>query len=139
MPTLRLQPHRPRSACGLLKAPPRGSQLDGGSQVVPFQALWNISPLVHRPKTSRRLLPQEATAGGLQAAARMGSLTDAGVQACAFQVLWNISPLVPRPKTSRRLLPQEATAVALRSTLDAGRSEERRVGKERRSRWSPYH
>src|SRR2546427_12212887 len=28
---------------------------------------------------------------------------------------------------------------ALRLTIDATRSEERRVGKECRSRWSPYH
>ena len=26
-----------------------------------------------------------------------------------------------------------------KNSLDAGRSEERRVGKECRSRWSPYH
>ena len=30
-------------------------------------------------------------------------------------------------------------AVALRIVLFDGRSEERRVGKECRSRWSPYH
>src|SRR5260370_23530547 len=43
-----------------------------------------------------------------------------------------------------KLSPQETTA-ALRSAMDQGvryvfqRSEERRVGKECRSRWSPYH
>ena len=32
-----------------------------------------------------------------------------------------------------------ATPAGLRSDIDEGRSEERRVGKECRSRWSPYH
>ena len=31
------------------------------------------------------------------------------------------------------------TLPRLTVTIDAGRSEERRVGKECRSRWSPYH
>ena len=34
---------------------------------------------------------------------------------------------------------KNATLVAFGSTCRKGRSEERRVGKECRSRWSPYH
>src|SRR3712207_9211265 len=35
--------------------------------------------------------------------------------------------------------PFQAVSTALAATLGVGRSEERRVGKECRSRWSPYH
>ena len=34
---------------------------------------------------------------------------------------------------------REKTDTEVRETLSAARSEERRVGKECRSRWSPYH
>ena len=33
----------------------------------------------------------------------------------------------------------ESTQIAIRKAVENGRSEERRVGKECRSRWSPYH
>src|SRR5438132_10712429 len=36
-------------------------------------------------------------------------------------------------------LPQETTTITLLNRADRSRSEERRVGKECRSRWSPYH
>src|SRR2546429_9774201 len=39
----------------------------------------------------------------------------------------------------RRLAPAQASATLMRSFLARYRSEERRVGKECRSRWSPYH
>ena len=39
------------------------------------------------------------------------------------------------PKLFRKLSPEEAEKTA----IDEARSEERRVGKECRSRWSPYH
>src|SRR5256885_10306233 len=35
--------------------------------------------------------------------------------------------------------PAEAMAIAAQGPLSVARSEERRVGKECRSRWSPYH
>src|SRR5436853_7317841 len=53
-----------------------------------------------------------------------------GVQTCALP----ISQIVARP-SRRRHSAQRAAKGVLRS----GRSEERRVGKECRSRWSPYH
>ena len=37
------------------------------------------------------------------------------------------------------LIIQSKLNVSLPSTMEAARSEERRVGKECRSRWSPYH
>src|SRR5574337_1980579 len=42
-----------------------------------------------------------------------------------------------RPDLGRRLAPESAQA--LRALAAGRRSEERRVGKECRSRWSPYH
>src|SRR2546425_9418558 len=73
-----------------------------------------------------------------------------GVQTCAL-------PICPRPATSagshysihrlasRRASPSLRGRPSARTTRStgsprtAGRSEERRVGKECRSRWSPYH
>ena len=46
-----------------------------------------------------------------------------------------LSPLGNNP----RLFGQVAAANALSDVYAVGRSEERRVGKECRSRWSPYH
>src|SRR3712207_6965393 len=45
------------------------------------------------------------------------------------------------PRGEAPLLDRERSAGAIRRDLvdDVQRSEERRVGKERRSRWSPYH
>src|SRR2546429_10007121 len=39
----------------------------------------------------------------------------------------------------KSILPWSSTERHVRSGLDSIRSEERRVGKECRSRWSPYH
>src|SRR2546426_10517881 len=39
----------------------------------------------------------------------------------------------------RVLSPASAARISLRAGIGVGRSEERRVGKECRSRWSPYH
>src|SRR6266852_9702758 len=47
-----------------------------------------------------------------------------------------IRPLAPVPVTVERSMPCSA---AMRRTSGELRSEERRVGKECRSRWSPYH
>src|ERR1039457_7665665 len=51
-----------------------------------------------------------------------------GVQTCALPILGK-----RRPRSS----PRENTSPGIFETAD--RSEERRVGKECRSRWSPYH
>ena len=37
------------------------------------------------------------------------------------------------------VLGHEQTIAHMKSAIEANRSEERRVGKECRSRWSPYH
>src|SRR5256885_11995385 len=50
------------------------------------------------------------------------------------------SNLVKRPGTRlNRCRMEKATALCAGSIAYASRSEERRVGKECRSRWSPYH
>src|SRR3712207_8917239 len=75
-----------------------------------------------------------------------------GVQTCALPISVILSPIpgldiplggtVSVPPTSSLLHLTGATLVAEEGTVFnafAGRSEERRVGKECRSRWSPYH
>src|SRR3989337_4085366 len=59
--------------------------------------------------------------------------TVTGVQTCALPIsaAWTCS--YTRSRTSRAL------PCARSRRRSKGRSEERRVGKERRSRWSPYH
>ena len=42
-------------------------------------------------------------------------------------------------RTAERLALSKLGVIAFSSTADPERSEERRVGKECRSRWSPYH
>src|SRR5256885_17245271 len=54
----------------------------------------------------------------------------------------NHTPALAMMQTMLSAMPrdmQQDAARHLRHTLDHGRSEERRVGKECRSRWSPYH
>src|SRR2546430_13144452 len=72
-------------------------------------------------------------------------LTVTGVQTCALPIC-NISP--NNTTSGLRLPPQSKHTGTLLSNLNsltscrdphAKRSEERRVGKECRSRWSPYH
>src|SRR3712207_8723259 len=77
-----------------------------------------------------------------------------GVQTCALPIC--ALPLTPNGKLDRRALPEpvasaetELAYAAPRDQIEEmladiwaavlGRSEERRVGKECRSRWSPYH
>src|SRR5256886_4097338 len=86
-------------------------------------------------------------------------LTVTGVQTCALPISdlgLLVTHLAVRPRSLRgagRLdevrgapgrpalghIPGESQAVAPEAHLRGGRSEERRVGKECRSRWSPYH
>ena len=54
--------------------------------------------------------------------------------------IWNTAPRSPRPWTAtRRSGPRRRCAPATAPAGSGSRSEERRVGKECRSRWSPYH
>src|SRR2546422_8422118 len=78
-----------------------------------------------------------------------------GVQTCALPILfasWGFGILALRQGALRRALPLLERAMSIcqqadlllffprvAATLGAVRSEERRVGKECRSRWSPYH
>src|SRR4029077_3905202 len=55
-----------------------------------------------------------------------------GVQTCAL-------PIWSHVRTPRTRLSGGVHVALRRSDLQAWRSEERRVGKECRSRWSPYH
>src|SRR5256886_3999089 len=85
-------------------------------------------------------------------------LTVTGVQTCALPILARARrrPRAARPAAASRTRPARAAARAEprsatqagtspappewpRTTRDSSRSEERRVGKECRSRWSPYH
>src|SRR5258708_38968511 len=57
---------------------------------------------------------------------------------------WNGAPVRSKPPSEPTPLPRPISSIAgmmARGTMDGavGRSEERRVGKECRSRWSPYH
>src|SRR5258707_11844814 len=75
-----------------------------------------------------------------------------GVQTCALPICSAINGIElrssrHRPKSSSSLNPSVVQGMAIASPDDAlirgglsdSRSEERRVGKECRSRWSPYH
>src|SRR2546430_7511489 len=85
-------------------------------------------------------------------------LTVTGVQTCALPILVRKSPSNPgwlrvlsgwRPWSRRDALARHRRLLQSAASTDtqppeshpvgAGRSEERRVGKECRSRWSPYH
>src|SRR5690606_39727448 len=67
-----------------------------------------------------------------------------GVQTCALPIWSSIEPVaVFEPTLTRTLVPrgrtEEATALlCIRFPLAIGRSEERRVGKECRSRWPAF-
>src|SRR2546430_8971070 len=68
-------------------------------------------------------------------------LTVTGVQTCALPICDGVGhgrPLVGTVALDARE-PQRQPAGILTARLDVVRSEERRVGKECRSRWSPYH
>src|SRR6476620_8043046 len=55
-----------------------------------------------------------------------------GVQTCAL-------PISRAPASSRASTPDARSAASSSASRASGRPEERRVGKECRSRWSPYH
>src|SRR3712207_9037827 len=71
-----------------------------------------------------------------------------GVQTCALPI-YSLMPPEVRPdtacswritiRTATGTMPPNAAEIACTRTLNRVRSEERRVGKECRSRWSPYH
>src|SRR2546427_4567237 len=63
-------------------------------------------------------------------------LTVTGVQTCALPIWCQSKANRPGANSGRLLL---AAALCRRCRRGHGRSEERRVGKECRSRWSPYH
>src|SRR5688572_31649796 len=74
-------------------------------------------------------------------------LTVTGVQTCALPI-W-LPPALTRfvdmpalqlsTRASHQELAKQSTRGKWQLVPDSGRSEERRVGKECRSRWSPYH
>src|SRR6266536_5992644 len=59
-----------------------------------------------------------------------------GVQTCALPI-W--ADCAPSSTSSARRTSAPRSTRAARATCSPPRSEERRVGKECRSRWSPYH
>src|SRR5204863_6473476 len=63
-----------------------------------------------------------------------------GVQTCALPIFSSDLPRVRGPpRTSAADAKQNSDITIMMFRKPAGRSEERRVGKECRSRWSPYH
>src|SRR2546427_6158266 len=76
-------------------------------------------------------------------------LTVTGVQTCALPISDGLRVLPGRLRAGRKIAREHHDRVAvgiagaifavLRVDVDRARSEERRVGKECRSRWSPYH
>src|SRR5256885_11758850 len=77
-----------------------------------------------------------------------------GVQTCALPIFFENTHLVPRETPSAqetiakldlnyyipcRARQKTIAFLGLGKTAEGDRSEERRVGKECRSRWSPYH
>ena len=68
--------------------------------------------------------------------------TAALAQSAYFQAVTNLNPIVYLPlqdTTPTPIADVETNYGSLGTAADAIRSEERRVGKECRSRWSPYH
>src|SRR3712207_7451718 len=61
-----------------------------------------------------------------------------GVQTCALPILGRRFPACPR-RTCAAGPDRRASVRRTRRPPSKPRSEERRVGKEGRSRWSPYH
>src|SRR3989449_11006595 len=78
-----------------------------------------------------------------------------GVQTCALPIyphiaplldsgeteylLWFVMPFVPGESLRQVLRRERRLAIPTAARTACERSEERRVGKECRSRWSPYH
>src|SRR2546428_8831214 len=100
-----------------------------------------VGPEARAPSFSRRMKPTSSKSGA----------TQAGVSSLRFRRAIGRSEAGGASKTfaHRKRLPQIAqrenhfleSGLAFRDRLEhvKGRSEERRVGKECRSRWSPYH
>src|SRR2546430_5291772 len=65
-------------------------------------------------------------------------LTVTGVQTCALPICREAA-VVPLARDPERELLQHPALARWAQGPDGMRSEERRVGKECRSRWSPYH
>src|SRR3712207_8852941 len=76
-----------------------------------------------------------------------------GVQTCALPILRTlgcsrsysraVATFGSKPRECSQVMPRSSVTFSERETTGlppfSGRSEERRVGKECRSRWSPYH
>src|SRR5258706_9898857 len=62
-----------------------------------------------------------------------------GVQTCALPIWSNSSPFAPWIVRMRTASTSSSARERSDSPSERSRSEERRVGKECRSRWSPYH
>ena len=76
-------------------------------------------------------------AGGALTDPDAGSRRDARARAAESSALFTALGVLPEP--AREGLFGPASQWALFTYYAEGRSEERRVGKECRSRWSPYH
>src|SRR2546422_8948643 len=92
---------------------------------------------------------EKETIGGLQAKkAQLEQLRTEADQATrrgdlqrAAEITYGRIPAIEREigETEKRLADVQKKGKYLKEEVDAERSEERRVGKECRSRWSPYH
>ena len=62
-----------------------------------------------------------------------------GVQTCALPILAELQATLTELREGGAVANVNAAMSSARQAADQVRSEERRVGKECRSRWSPYH
>ena len=62
-----------------------------------------------------------------------------GVQTCALPISLHTEEQVGTDEPGKDKVDDDASNKAARDKAVGKRSEERRVGKECRSRWSPYH
>ena len=69
----------------------------------------------------------------------MQRLLEAAFSSSLPRSVCSVKPFVPEILVQNYTVAMAGAWLTLDGTHDARRSEERRVGKECRSRWSPYH
>src|SRR3989441_10018322 len=83
-------------------------------------------------------VPRWDTGNEIKGGTSMAAPHAAGLAACLLSAMLQEGRRVSAAEVTQALR-ASATPFRGETVLDDGRSEERRVGKECRSRWSPYH